>query len=107
MKISDILRDYADTLMLRSIADKIDDQSENKSEIAEPVEQPEDKFLPPLQLKMELLKKASGVQSVYDEEPEAEESEAEMMQVLQQLRKNAGLSPVIMAELDDDEPLGA
>ena len=52
---------------------------------------PDDLFLPPLQLKIELLKKATGVDTVYDE--------------LDAIKRNAGISVVALDALGDDEPL--
>ena len=50
-------------------------------------------FVPPLQQKLELMKKAQGVESVYDEEPEDE---------LEVMKRAAGIMSIFT--LDDDEP---
>lgn len=69
------------------------------------VEQPEDLFVPPLQLKMELLKKAVGVENIYDDGQE-DEDEQHSYNELDAIKRNAGLiNPVVMSELGDDEPL--
>lgn len=87
--------------------------------VANNVEDPEDLFLPPLQMKMELLKKAVGVENVYDDGTDAEreqqqetfvgdvdsQSETTFERELSQIKKAAGLNPVVVSELDDDEPL--
>lgn len=70
-------------------------------------EQPDDLFVPPLQLKMELLKKAVGVDNIYD--PDEEEDEINHTYgELEAIKRNAGLvDPVVLDALDDDEPLGS
>ena len=67
-------------------------------------EQPDDLFVPPLQLKMELLKKAVGVDNIYDGD-EDEDAARHSYSELEAIKRNAGISPVVMAELGDDEPL--
>lgn len=129
MKVSDILRDFADSHMLRSIADTIDKKVDAASAKpapvmvspsapplpdADPQPQPDDKFVPPGQMKLELLKKASGVESIYDDgedndasEESNEDEASEYAAMLQRLRTNAGLSPVnpVMNELQNEDPL--
>lgn len=122
MKISDILRDFADSLMLLDIANIMDKHERNEPapvavvpntpiQMGEPEEPPTDKFMPPLQLKLELEKRAAGIKSVYDEdnteecdsEDEGADAAADAL-MLQRLRKNAGLSS-IMTKFSDDAPL--
>ena len=68
-------------------------------------EQPDDLFVPPLQLKMELLKKAVGVENIYDDGAESEDPHHTYGE-LEAIKRNAGLiDPVVMSELGDDEPL--
>lgn len=52
-------------------------------------------FVPPLQAKLELLKKAVDVDSVYDEGGDE----------LAQMKKRAGINPVVSDEAASDEPL--
>jgi hypothetical protein len=75
--------------------------------------QPDDIFVPPLQLKLELLKKATGVENIYDSDDE-EESPVEYpgdqlhpddYLALEKIKRNAGISPVVLDALGDDEPL--
>lgn len=61
-------------------------------------------FLPPLQMKLELLKKATGVDNVYDEESEKSE-EQHAYDELAHIKKNAGINVVAIDALGDDEPL--
>lgn len=69
-------------------------------------QQPDDVFIPPLQLKIELLKKATGVESVYDEDGEEDETQHHYDD-LAAIKRNAGIdaSPVVLDALGDDEPL--
>jgi len=72
----------------------------NNGEVADsqPQEEPVDDnlgiMIPPLQQKIELMKKSEGVKSAYDEEPEEDE--------LAILKRQAGLNTAIA---DEDEPL--
>ena len=79
------------------------DRSTNDSDLAQ---QPDDVFIPPLQLKIELLKKATGVESVYDEDDEDEETQHHYDD-LAAIKRNAGIdtNPVVLDALGDDEPL--
>ncbi len=66
--------------------------------------QPDDLFVPPLQLKLELLKKATDVENIYADEEE-EQQEANSYDELAIIKRNAGISPVALDALGDDEPL--
>lgn len=61
-------------------------------------------FLPPLQMKLELLKKATGVDNVYDEES-VEDEEQHAYDELAHIKRNAGINVVALDALGDDEPL--
>jgi hypothetical protein len=103
--------------ILRNLADMIDARQQNKMSAQEPEtiqsDEPEDTnglaqapdvFLPPLQLKIELLKKATGVDNVYDEES-AEEEQSNGYDELEHIKRNAGINVVALDALGDDEPL--
>ena len=110
MQVSEILRALADTLS--SIAN--DEQPEtgntemhlaqtqaanvDNAEKAEAAKDELGEFVPPLQQKIELLKKAVDVDSYFDEEEPDE---------LTAIKRNAGLNPNAAAiiSLSDDEPL--
>jgi len=103
--------------ILRKLADVIDSQESGQVvQQAEPVaahpnvrvalapaeepaaEQPQvavTTFVPPLQAKIELLKKAVDVDSVYDQGGDE----------LAQMKKRAGINPVVTDEAGSDEPL--
>jgi hypothetical protein len=61
----------------------------------EPVDDNLGIMVPPLQQKIELMKKSAGVASAYDEDPEEDE--------LATLKRHAGLNTAVIA--DEDEPL--
>jgi hypothetical protein len=92
---------------LRDLADKLDQDTEESTPrpnqaVLTPVKTDnEDQaetttMVPPLQQKIELLKKVAGVDSIYDDSEESDECDAELAII----RKNAGLS----IALDDDFP---
>ena len=92
MKSSEILRKLADIIDAK--------EQEENSDLAQ---QPDDIFIPPLQLKLELLKKATGVENVYDEDDQ--NSEQHGYDELDVIKKNAGISVTALDALADDEPL--
>jgi hypothetical protein len=103
------------TEIIRQLIDKL--EQINPSADVEPVEQEPEHvkqpmMIPPLQAKLELLKKAVGVKSVYDDEVEDRDGEvgytcggAESNSELDTLKKNAGISPTAIHLASDDEPL--
>ena len=117
MKTSEILRNLADMIdakeqsigapgrLSSQIQPKqpvsIDTPPEDDSGLAHA---PDDLFLPPLQLKIELLKKATGVDNVYDDSEE-EQQLATSYDELDAIKRNAGISVVALDALGDDEPL--
>jgi hypothetical protein len=90
--------------ILRSLADLIDAKSkETQDDLAQ---QPDDLFVPPLQLKMELLKKATGVENIYDGDEDNDPPHG--YDDLQAIKRNAGIenvNPAVLSALSDDEPL--
>lgn len=114
MKPSEILRSLAD--IIDSVEPSKPSASAEVIQVAEPktiavsdtngelAQQPDDVFVPPLQLKMELLKKATGVENIYDE-PEDEEDEQHSYNELETIKRNAGINPVTLDALGDTEPL--
>ena len=120
MRASEILRQMADMIDAKSRPQQphpqqqAPPQSDTDSELI-PV--PDDVFLPPLQAKYELLKKAVGVDNTFDEnvgkvseDPEASNHKVTPMEpdeqdALSRMKKAAGVSAFITHELGDDEPL--
>lgn len=115
MKISDLLRDLANTIDAEQSQSAPGALSPRiaptpPEPICDPesgglAQQPDDLFVPPLQLKLELLKKATGVENIYDDEEEEENKQHSYPDPLQQIKRNAGLSTAALSGLGDDEPL--
>ncbi len=130
MKIADILRVLANNLdhpqggapdpALQNPAGLIDvaPTQEPKSS-AQPQEKtpsgndvsPEEVFLPPLQLKQELLKKAVGVKNVYDDGPPGDQAQRETPEqdngnqedIVDRIRYLGGVPVAALQELSNDE----
>jgi hypothetical protein len=104
MKMSDILRDLSDKLAAIENGGGNDEQ---RQDTLEPVEVDRtdndevdnDHFMPPLQQKLELLKKAVDVPSAYDQDDNGVPDE------LDAIKKNAGINPAVIHIASDDEPL--
>ena len=72
--------------------------------------EPENLFLPPLQQKQELLKKAVGVENVYDDGQSADSGDAnaqapdpEEEDILDRIKRMAGVPVAAIQELSNDE----
>ena len=88
--------------ILRSLADMLDAKAQEQT--PELAKQPDDLFVPPLQLKLELLKRATDVENIYADEEE-EQRAANSYDELDMIKRNAGINPVVLDALGDDEPL--
>jgi hypothetical protein len=127
MRIADILRTLANNLehaeggapdpRIQNPAGLIDVEVVADTEKASPNgttasgndREPEDLFLPPLQQKQELLKKAVGVDNVYDDgqpaDPSDQNAEAptpEEEDVLDRIKRMAGVPVAAVQELSND-----
>jgi hypothetical protein len=115
--------------ILRALADTIEQHGQDEVQSAQPqvavvepqpggqvvdqqgaAEQPDGVFIPPLQLKIELLKKAVDVDNVYDHTAELDADDCEQEMPIKEdeivaLRRAAGLNPAVIQELANDEPL--
>ena len=104
MKMADVLRSLADKL------DSIEQGSQDADQGQPPTQQRMDpvgdvpggdtdttKMVPPLQAKLEILKKSEGIPSVYDGEGNDE---------LSAIKKNAGLSAVQHEASEDNDITG-
>ena len=110
MRASEILRQMADMIDAKSQSAEPHDHSHSD---LTPV--PTDVFLPPLQGKYELLKKAVGVENEFDENAQQDTGDAGNYRVtpmspdetdaLERMKKAAGVNALITHELADDEPL--
>jgi hypothetical protein len=102
--------------ILRALADMIDKHSapqpqepqQTTAVLApqpqEPTPEPEsNKFFPPLQQKMELLKKAVGVPSEFDNDCGCDDDATQEPDEIAIMRKNAGMNPVAVIQSEEDE----
>ena len=128
MKVADILRTLANNLehaaggtpdpRIQNPAELIDvdivageeKPSPNGTTAAGNDREPEDLFLPPLQQKQELLKKAVGVENVYDDgqpaDPSDENAEAPdpaQEDLLDRIKRMAGVPVAAIQELSNDD----
>jgi RAB protein geranylgeranyltransferase component A len=129
MRIADILRTLANNLehaeggapdpRIQNPAELIDvvvvgdeeQTSPNGTTDAGNDREPEDLFLPPLQQKQELLKKAVGVENVYDDGTPAEQHEqeqeddmsAERQDIVDRIKQLSGVPVAAIQELSNDE----
>lgn len=125
MRIADILRTLANNLehaeggtpdpRLQNPAELISvdtNGSPNGKTASGNDKEPEDLFLPPLQQKQELLKKAVGVDNVYDDGPPADSSDEnaeaptpEEEDLLDRIKRMAGVPVAAIQELSNDSVL--
>ena len=98
MKMADVLRDIADLIDQKMGSN--DSEQQNRLEPVQ-VEKPQDeeqpKMVPPLQAKLEILKKSEGLPNVYDGEGTDE---------LAAIKKNAGLTAAQHEASEDNDVLG-
>ena len=113
MKLSEILRQLADMVDTQqgqsldqagAVPAQVMPKDTYNSPQAEENVQAGEVFLPPLQMKLELLKKATGVNNVYDDGQESGD-ETHSYDELDHIKRNAGISVVALDALGDDEPL--
>ena len=97
------LQNPAELINVEIVGDPESDKSDNKTASGND-KAPDDLFVPPLQQKIELLKKAVDVENIYDD-GQPEEAETEREDALVTLKRAAGINPGIMQELTNDEPL--
>jgi len=100
MKLSDIMRDIADLIDQKMGSQSSDNDPQNRLEPVE-VEKPQDEeqpvMVPPLQAKLEILKKSEGLPNVYDKEGSDE---------LSAIKKNAGLTAAQHEASEDNDITG-
>lgn len=106
MNIADVLRKVAD-----AVEEEMSNSPNGTTEFGNA--QAPDVFLPPLQQKQELLKKAVGVDNVYDdgtatqqaESEETDELEQDRADVVDHIKRLSGIPTAAVFGLTDDEPL--
>lgn len=119
MKISDIFRKLADVIDAEQDPGRPDPQLQNPAELSqinagEPVDSVDNQdagaddevMIPPLQLKMELLKRAVGVDNVYDDS-RADQVEdgcgCDGNDELVRMKQMAGIPVAAVSEMADDD----
>jgi hypothetical protein len=96
MKMADVLRDIADLIDQKMGGNNSEQQNRLEPvQVEKPQDEEQPKMVPPLQAKLEILKKSEGLPNVYDGEGRDE---------LAAIKKNAGLTAA-QHEAADDEPL--
>jgi hypothetical protein len=99
MKMADVLRDIADLIDQKMGSN--DSEQQNRLEPVQ-VEKPQDeeqpKMVPPLQAKLEILKKSEGLPSVYDGEGSSDE--------IALMKKRAGISTAQKEASEDNDITG-
>jgi hypothetical protein len=95
MKMSDILRKLADVVDAESVSANSTASRTRPVDVESPKDVEGAVMVPPLQAKLEILKKSEGLPNVYDEDESDE---------LVKIKKNAGLTAA-QHEAADDEPL--
>lgn len=104
MKMSDILRDLADKLSAIENGGGNDEQNQTALEPVEVDRTASDEvdsghFMPPLQQKLELLKKSVGVASAFDQDGNGAPDE------LDDIKKLTGIKAVIAQEAGEDNDI--
>jgi hypothetical protein len=118
MKISDIFRQVADAIDQQENPGGADERLQNRAEMSpasaglevdnvdnQDAGMDDEVMVPPLQLKLELLKRAVGVDNVYDDQRADETHGSSKQDPLTALMKNAGIQAAVTHEMADDEPL--
>jgi hypothetical protein len=127
MRVAELLRSLLDVVDRAEVVDAVPQARDDVQNFADPsevpsnnIEDPHELYLPPLQMKLELLKKAEGVENVYDDGSDAEqescdedeyvgdpesEQDTNFESELQKIKKAAGINAGVMQELSNDEPL--
>jgi hypothetical protein len=131
MRIADILRTLANNLehaeggtpdpRIQNPGELIDveivsngsETSPNGTTVSGNDKEPEDLFLPPLQQKQELLKKAVGVENIYDdggpehqheeEQEEQDDMSTERQDIVDRIKQLSGVPVAAVQELSNDE----
>ena len=122
MKISDILRQVADAMDVQMSAARPDERLQNPAALGavdtglavdnvdnQDHAADDEVMVPPLQLKLELLKRAVGVDNVYDDQ-RADQVTSNSDSDLAAIRRNAGIgsgamTAVVHGIAGEDEPL--
>jgi hypothetical protein len=128
MRVAELLRSLLDVVDRAEVIDAVPQARNDVQNFADPsevpsnnIEDPHDLYLPPLQMKLELLKKAVGVENVYDDGSDADQENykeddeyvgdpgsqqsTNFESELAKIKKSAGINAGVLQELTNDEPL--
>lgn len=112
MRVAELLRKLADVIASAEGDDTASNEQPNKAELVQ-VDVPNDDeseagvFVPPLQAKLELLKKSVNVDNIYDqggEDSDLTGHGADNEDELDRVKKLSGINVVAQQEAADDEP---
>ena len=96
MRLADILRTLADKMDNIESGSGNDEMAAATQDMDGTVPGTDPLMIPPLQQKLEILKKSAGIDSFYDGETDE----------LDDIKKLTGIKAVMQNETDDDEPIG-
>jgi hypothetical protein len=96
MKISDIIRKFADHLDQQEGEHDSEQEIDPAHTVPQATENPAT-MIPPLQQKLELLKKSVGVDSVFDSDSDSSDDDE-----LDDIKKLTGI-PSVMIQMDDSD----
>jgi hypothetical protein len=96
MRLADILRTLADKMDNIESGSGNDEMAAATQGMDGTVPSSDPLMIPPLQQKLEILKKSAGIDSFYDGENDE----------LDDIKKLTGIKAVMQNETDDDEPIG-
>jgi hypothetical protein len=96
MRLADILRTLADKMDNIESGSGNDEMAAATQGMDGTVPSSDPLMIPPLQQKLEILKKSAGIDNFYDGESDE----------LDDIKKLTGIKAVMQNETDDDEPIG-
>jgi hypothetical protein len=96
MRLADILRTLADKMDNIESGSGNDEMAAATQDMDGTVPSSDPLMIPPLQQKLEILKKSAGIDSFYDGGNDE----------LDDIKKLTGIKAVMQNETDDDEPIG-
>ena len=96
MRLADILRTLADKMDNIESGSGNDEMAAATQDMDGTVPSSDPLMIPPLQQKLEILKKSAGIDNFYDGESDE----------LDDIKKLTGIKAVMQNETDDDEPIG-
>jgi hypothetical protein len=99
MKMADVLRDIADLIDQKMGSNDSEQQNRLEPvEVDKPNDEEQPKMVPPLQAKLEILKKSEGLPNVYDGEGSSDE--------IALMKKRAGISTAQKEASEDNDIIG-